>query len=51
MARRLVTAEKAFDLLVGAGQYLNRTLRDIAVEVEQTGTLPQRPAARRLAGR
>ena len=47
MARRLVTAEKAFDLLVGASQHLNRKLRDVAVEVEETGTLPQRPAPRR----
>jgi GAF domain-containing protein len=40
MARRLVTSSEAFELLREASQNLNRKLRDIAAEVEQTGTLP-----------
>ncbi len=40
MARELVTSERAFDLLREASQHLNRKLRDIAAEVELTGSLP-----------
>lgn len=43
MARRLVTSEQAFELLNRASQHLNRKLRDIAEEVELTGTLPNLP--------
>jgi len=41
MARRLVTSSEAFELLRAASQNLNRKLRDIAAEVEETGTLPR----------
>jgi hypothetical protein len=41
MARRLLTAEQAFAQLVTASQHLNRKLRDVAAEVEQTGALPE----------
>jgi GAF domain-containing protein len=40
MARHLLTREEAFDQLRVASQTLNRKLRDIAVEVELTGALP-----------
>lgn len=40
MARELVTSERAFELLREASQHLNRKLRDIAAEVELTGSLP-----------
>ena len=43
MARQLVTREEAFGQLVAASQHLNRKLRDLAVEVEQTGALPDVP--------
>ena len=42
MARQLVTYEEAFAQLVDASQYLNRKVRDIAVEVRETGQLPER---------
>lgn len=42
MARQLVTYEEAFAQLVDASQYLNRKVRDIAVEVRDTGQLPER---------
>ncbi|WP_323097456.1 GAF and ANTAR domain-containing protein [Intrasporangium sp. YIM S08009] len=45
MARRLVTSSEAFELLREASQNLNRKLRDIAAEVEETGSLPSAPAA------
>jgi hypothetical protein len=45
MARRLVTSSQAFELLRQASQNLNRKLRDIAAEVEETGSLPSEPAA------
>jgi hypothetical protein len=56
MSRRLLTAEQAFAQLVKASQHLNRKLRDIAVEVEHTGVLPdvsrgRGPAAGRRNGR
>lgn len=41
MARELVTSEQAFAQLVASSQNLNRKLRDIAVEVEETGSLPE----------
>lgn len=40
MARNLVTAEEAFEQLRSASQHLNRKLRDLAAEVQQTGELP-----------
>ena len=40
MARRLVTSAEAFDLLRTASQALNRKLREVAAEVEETGELP-----------
>lgn len=41
MARRLVTSEEAFDLLRATSQRLNRKLREVAAQVEQTGELPE----------
>ena len=46
MARERVTSEAAFDQLVEASQHLNRKLRDIAVEVTETGQLPPTPDQR-----
>lgn len=43
MARDLVTSDEAFRLLSRASQHLNRKLRDIAAEVELTGSLPPTP--------
>lgn len=43
MARELVTSDEAFRLLSEASQHLNRKLRDIAAEVELTGSLPAFP--------
>jgi GAF domain-containing protein len=40
MARTLVTSDEAFEILRSASQGLNRKLRDIAAEVEETGELP-----------
>ncbi|MDN5796512.1 MAG: GAF and ANTAR domain-containing protein [Intrasporangium sp.] len=40
MAHDLVTSEDAFERLREASQHLNRKLRDIAAEVEQTGEVP-----------
>ena len=40
MARELVTAEQAFDMLSKASQHTHRKLRDIARDVRDTGTLP-----------
>ena len=42
MARQLVTYEQAFAQLVEASQYLNRKVRDVAVDVRETGQLPER---------
>lgn len=43
MARKLVTASNAFELLRSASQHLNRKLRDLAVDVAETGELPALP--------
>jgi hypothetical protein len=43
MARHLVTADEAFEMLRQASQQLNRKLRDIAADVEQTGLVPTVP--------
>lgn len=43
MARNLVTSDQAFELLSRASQHLNRKLRDVAAEVEMTGSLPEMP--------
>ncbi|WP_347353297.1 GAF and ANTAR domain-containing protein [Intrasporangium sp.] len=40
MTQDLVTSEEAFERLRQASQHLNRKLRDIAAEVEQTGEVP-----------
>ncbi len=40
MARKLVTSDEAFDILRQASQDLNRKLRDIAAEVQETGAVP-----------
>jgi GAF domain-containing protein len=40
MARRLVTKDQAFELLKTASQHLHRKLRDIALEVIETGEVP-----------
>jgi hypothetical protein len=37
------TSDEAFQLLVRSSQHLNRKLRDIAEDVTETGTLPDRP--------
>ncbi len=42
MARGNCTSEQAFDLLRGASQHLNIKLRDIAIEVVDTGEIPDR---------
>lgn len=41
MARRLLTSEEAFDLLRATSQQLNRKLREVAAEVQETGQLPE----------
>lgn len=43
MAHRKITREHAFEQLRAASQALHRKLRDIAVDVVQTGTLPDLP--------
>jgi hypothetical protein len=45
MAHHKVTEDVAFGMLRSASQRLHRKLRDIAVEVVETGTLPERPAS------
>lgn len=44
MARNLITADEALEVLRRASQDLNRKLRDIAAYVEQTGVLPSADA-------
>jgi hypothetical protein len=46
MAHRKVTQDDAFDLLRSASQNLHRKLRDVAIEVMETGTLPDPPPRR-----
>lgn len=48
MSRQLLTAEQAFDALRRTSQESNRKLRDLALEVTETGALPERrrPAQR-----
>lgn len=48
MAQRKVSSDEAFALLRAASQQLNRKLRDIAAEVEETGELPSRVATGRI---
>jgi len=43
MAHRKITSDDAFDLLRTASQNLHRKLRDVALEVMDTGTLPDGP--------
>lgn len=45
MARELCTQEQAFDRLRTASQHTHRKLREIAGEVNRTGTLPWPPTA------
>jgi AmiR/NasT family two-component response regulator len=40
MAKHLVTKEQAFDLLRITSQHSDRKLRDVALEVTNTGVLP-----------
>jgi len=40
MARHLCTTEQAFGMLRSASQHTNRKLRDIATDVQRTGSLP-----------
>lgn len=42
MSSKLFTADQAFDALRKASQESNRKLRDVAFDVTETGTLPQR---------
>jgi GAF domain-containing protein len=42
MSSQLVTADQAFDALRRLSQETNRKLRDVALEVAETGALPQR---------
>jgi hypothetical protein len=49
MASHKVTREQAFDLLRIASQHTNRRLRDIALDVADTGTLEVVPPGRRQA--
>jgi GAF domain-containing protein len=42
MSSRLVTADQAFEALRKASQDSNRKLRDVAVDVTETGLLPER---------
>jgi len=44
MAHHKVTGDGAFDLLRGASQNLHRKLREVAVEVMETGVLPELPS-------
>ncbi len=40
MSSRLITAERAFDQLREVSQHTHRKIRDVAIEVMDTGTLP-----------
>jgi len=42
MSSQLVTADQAFDVLRRLSQETNRKLRDVALDVAETGALPQR---------
>jgi hypothetical protein len=46
MSRHKLTQPQAFDLLRVTSQHSNRKIRDIAEEVEHTGTLPYQPPPR-----
>jgi hypothetical protein len=43
MSSRLLTVDQAFDELRFASQHLHRKLRDVALDVTDTGVLPERP--------
>jgi tetrahydromethanopterin S-methyltransferase subunit F len=43
MSSRLLTADQAFEELRRVSQQLNRKVRDVALEVNETGTLPAPP--------
>ncbi len=46
MAQGRMTQQEAFTVLRRASQHLNRRLHDVAVELVDTGRLPQRPTSR-----
>jgi len=46
MAPRKLDAQRAFELLRSTSQETNRKLIDVAQEVSETGTLPERPTRR-----
>jgi AmiR/NasT family two-component response regulator len=41
MSSRLLTADQAFEELRRTSQQLNRKVRDVALEVNETGALPE----------
>lgn len=47
MSSRLLTADQAFQAMVHTSQQTHRKLRDIALDVMETGTLPDLPDRRR----
>jgi hypothetical protein len=49
MAHHRVTQDAAFNLLRTASQRLHVKLRDVALDVVETGTLPSLPAAKRVS--
>ena len=51
MTRHLLTYENAFAQLAKASQDLNRKVRDLALDVQETGDLPTTPSTRRSSGR
>jgi transcriptional regulator with GAF, ATPase, and Fis domain len=51
MAHHKITEQAAFALLRAASQNLHRKLRDIAIDVTQTGTLPEYAAVQRSTAR
>jgi hypothetical protein len=51
MARYRVTDDEAFEMLRTASQHLNRKLRAVAVDVTDTGEIPEPPEARPRAQR
>ncbi len=47
MAQQRMTRQEAFTVLRRVSQHLNRKLHDVAVEIVDTGRLPERPTSRR----
>jgi AmiR/NasT family two-component response regulator len=50
MTRHAITSDEAFHRLRRASQDLNRKLREVAAEVELTGTLPESSSAGDITG-